>query len=233
MGEYFDLFAFRLHSCFFFYNQKQPFRGVLKKSVLKICSKFTGEHPYQSVISIKLLFNFIEIALRHKCSPVNLLHIFKTPFSRNTFGWLLLYNIDLHLANRDQHNTLENQTNIQQQKNKIWTILTQHWLKSWCVYIQVLHTNIDTVFMKRIVHSMFFCFMIGQKKGPMKHSEGFKSLITDFLISLFLLKVKFSDPYRRLFERFSWDKFLKVGFKAQRSLKCSIPESEERLQRKR
>ena len=118
---------------FFFYNQKQPFRGVLKKSVLKICSKFTGEHPYQSVISIKLLFNFIEIALRHRCSPVNLLHIFKTPFSRNTFGWLLLYNIDLHLANRDQHNTLENQTNIQQQKNKIWTILTQHWLKSWCV----------------------------------------------------------------------------------------------------
>ena len=25
--------------------QKQPFRGALTKSVLKICSKFTGEHP--------------------------------------------------------------------------------------------------------------------------------------------------------------------------------------------
>ena len=26
----------------------------------------------------------------HGCSPVNLLHIFRTPFSRNTSGWLLL-----------------------------------------------------------------------------------------------------------------------------------------------
>ena len=28
--------------------------------------------------------------LRHRCSPVNLLHIFRTPFSINTSGWLLL-----------------------------------------------------------------------------------------------------------------------------------------------
>ena len=34
--------------------------------------------------------NFIEITLRHACSPVNLLHIFKTPFTKNTSGWLLL-----------------------------------------------------------------------------------------------------------------------------------------------
>ena len=62
----------------------------LKKAFLKICSKFKGEHPCRSVISIKLLCNFIEIALRHGCSPVNLLHISRTPFSRNTPGWLLL-----------------------------------------------------------------------------------------------------------------------------------------------
>ena len=37
-----------------------------------------------------LLCNFIEITLRHGCSPVNLLHIFRTPFSKNTSGWLLL-----------------------------------------------------------------------------------------------------------------------------------------------
>ena len=48
--------------------QKQPSRGVL----------------------IKLLCNFIEIALRHGCSRVNLLHIFRTPFSKNTSRWLLL-----------------------------------------------------------------------------------------------------------------------------------------------
>ena len=62
----------------------------LRKGVLKICSKFTGEHPCRSVISIKLLCNFIEVALRHGCSPVNLLHIFRTPFLKSTSGWLLL-----------------------------------------------------------------------------------------------------------------------------------------------
>ena len=62
----------------------------LGKVVVKICSKFTGEHPFRSVFSIKLQSNFIEIALRHGCSPVNLLHIFKKPFPKNTSGWLFL-----------------------------------------------------------------------------------------------------------------------------------------------
>ena len=53
-------------------------------------SKFTGEHPCRSVISIKLQGNFIEIALRLWCSRVNLVHIFRTLFPRNTTGWLLL-----------------------------------------------------------------------------------------------------------------------------------------------
>ena len=56
------------------------------KGVLKICSKFTGKHPCRNAISR----NFIEIALRHGCSPVNLLHIFRTSFLKNTSGWLLL-----------------------------------------------------------------------------------------------------------------------------------------------
>ena len=62
----------------------------LGKGILKICSKFTGEHPCRSVISIKLLCRFIEITLRHGYSPVNLLQIFGTPFLKNTFRWLLL-----------------------------------------------------------------------------------------------------------------------------------------------
>ena len=62
----------------------------LGKGALKICSKFTGEHPCRSVISIKLLCSFIEITLRHGCPPVNLPHIFRTPFSKNTSGWLFL-----------------------------------------------------------------------------------------------------------------------------------------------
>ena len=58
---------------------------LLGKGILKVCSKFTGEHPYWSAISIKL-----QITLRHGCSPVNSLHIFRTPFPKNTSGPLLL-----------------------------------------------------------------------------------------------------------------------------------------------
>ena len=61
----------------------------LKKDVRKICSKFTEEHPCRSVISIKLQSNFTEITLRHGCSPVNLLLIFRTPFSKSNSRWLL------------------------------------------------------------------------------------------------------------------------------------------------
>ena len=65
----------------------------LGKGVLKICNKFTGEHPCRSVISINLLCNFTKIALRRGCSLANLLHIFRTPFLDNTSGWLLLNNL--------------------------------------------------------------------------------------------------------------------------------------------
>ena len=72
---------------------KQPSRGVIRKDVLKISSKFTGEHPCQSVISIKLHCNFIEITLRDGCSPANFLRIFKTPFpKKNSCGLLLKKN---------------------------------------------------------------------------------------------------------------------------------------------
>ena len=70
--------------------QKQSSRVFLGKDVLKICSKFAGKHPCRSVISIKLQSKFIEITLRCGCSPVNLLHIFRTPFPKNISERLLL-----------------------------------------------------------------------------------------------------------------------------------------------
>ena len=73
------------------YLQKHSPRDVLTKKFLKICSKFTGEHSRYCVISIKLQSNFIQITLRHGCSPVNLLHVFRTLFTKNTSRWLLLY----------------------------------------------------------------------------------------------------------------------------------------------
>ena len=62
----------------------------LGKLILTIRSKFTGENPCRSATSINLQSNFIEIALRHEVSPVNWLHIFRTPFPKNISGWLLL-----------------------------------------------------------------------------------------------------------------------------------------------
>ena len=53
----------------------------LGKGILNIPSK---------LISIKLLCNFIEIALRHGWSPLNWLHFFRIPFRKNTSGSLLL-----------------------------------------------------------------------------------------------------------------------------------------------
>ena len=74
----------RLPSFIILQSEAVPLEVFLGKHVLKICSKFTGEHPCQSVISLKFLCNFIETTLRHGCSPVNLRHIFRTPFPKNT-----------------------------------------------------------------------------------------------------------------------------------------------------
>ena len=65
----------------FISNRSSHPEVFLLKGVLKICSKFTGEHPCRSII---------EITLPHGCSPVNLLHIFRKPFTKNTSERLLL-----------------------------------------------------------------------------------------------------------------------------------------------
>ena len=63
-------FSVCLHITIICANMWEHFRSnplglFLRKGVLKICSKSTGEHPCRSVISMKLLCNFIEITLRH------------------------------------------------------------------------------------------------------------------------------------------------------------------------
>ena len=71
---------------------------LVGKSVLKICRKFTEDHPCRSAITIKLQSNFIEIVLQHGCSPVNSLDIFRTPFPTNTSRLLLLQPVRLIAA---------------------------------------------------------------------------------------------------------------------------------------
>ena len=67
--------------------------AFLGKCVLKIYRKCTGEYPWRSAISIKLLCSFIEMTLWHGCSLVNLLHIFRNLFIRTALGGCFCKNI--------------------------------------------------------------------------------------------------------------------------------------------
>ena len=67
-------------------DQKQPSRGVLKKRCCENMQQIYRRTPLPKC-------NFIEISLRHWCSSVNLLHVFRTHFPRNTSGCLLLKSI--------------------------------------------------------------------------------------------------------------------------------------------
>ena len=74
----------------------------LKKGDPKICSKFTGDHPCRSAISC----NFIEIVLRHECSSVNLLHIFRKPCPKNTSGCCFWKILTFYIFNKEFKNCL-------------------------------------------------------------------------------------------------------------------------------
>ena len=67
--------------------QNISLKVFFEKGALKICYKFTGEHPCRKGI---LLCKFIGITFRHGCSLVNLPHIFRTPIYKSTYGGLLL-----------------------------------------------------------------------------------------------------------------------------------------------
>ena len=66
--------------------QNQPSRCVLRKRCSKNIQQIYRRTPCRSAISIKLQSKFIEMAIWHECSPINLLHNFRTPFLKNSFG---------------------------------------------------------------------------------------------------------------------------------------------------
>ena len=59
--------------------------AFLRKGILKICDKFTGEQSCRSVISVKLQSNFIAIALQHGCFSLNLLQFFRRHLEQSFF----------------------------------------------------------------------------------------------------------------------------------------------------
>ena len=99
----------------------------------KYAAIFTGEYPCQSVISITLLCNSIEITLRRGCSPLNLLHIFsRRPFVRTLlegYFWIQLWYMKFTeepLLRKAQGNRL-NETDTENRR------LENDWRKSPCV----------------------------------------------------------------------------------------------------
>ena len=60
-------------------------------SLIVVISQWIYDYESRSVTP--RLSNFIEITLRHGCSPRNLLHILRTPFLKNTSERLLLNTI--------------------------------------------------------------------------------------------------------------------------------------------
>ena len=88
----------------FRYSLLKVFSG---KGVLKICSKFTEEYLCRSLISIKFLCSFIEMALWCECFPLNFGHIFRTFFSKNTskglLGNVLKFTYDVIIATYNRY----------------------------------------------------------------------------------------------------------------------------------
>ena len=91
----------------YLYSGSRP-EVFCRKVVLRIFAKLKGKHLCQRIFLIKLQALGV---LKKRCSeniqqiyrsPVNLQHIFRTPFPKNTSGWLLLHDplLSLRLLNQ-------------------------------------------------------------------------------------------------------------------------------------
>ena len=121
------------------YRSSHP-EVFLAKKVLKIRSKFTGEHQCRSAISIKLLCNFIKTTLRHGCFPVNLLHIFRTPFTKNTSERLLLH-LSFDTAQKMKFCIKDFFSECDKAASSCIFTKKYRWKTSIFVYCEVLKTN--------------------------------------------------------------------------------------------
>ena len=80
------------------YFQKQPSRGVLKKR-----STENMQQIYRRTFMLKRDFNnfatLLKLLIRHGCSPVNLLHFFRTPFYKSIHGEVFLHSETCQTSN--------------------------------------------------------------------------------------------------------------------------------------
>ena len=126
--------------------QKQPSMGTL----INRCSE-NKQQIYRRTPMPKCDFNkvaeqssFIEIALRHGCSPVNLMHIFRTLFSKNPTGGLLLMLSETLIYKLFGHFKLSKTKQIFYQPSQMTEI--------WQASLQALQVLYFTTFFQLIVH---------------------------------------------------------------------------------
>ena len=79
-----------------YYIQKQLSRTVLKKRCSENMQHIYRRTPMLECDFNKVTWNFMKITLRHGCSLVNLLHIFRTPFLKGTLMQISL-NVCIHI----------------------------------------------------------------------------------------------------------------------------------------
>ena len=73
------------------FRSSPPSRGVLKKRCLENMQQIYRRTPMPKCDFNKVAKQLYWIELRHGCSPVHLLHIFRTVFPKNTSEGLLLF----------------------------------------------------------------------------------------------------------------------------------------------
>ena len=115
------------------FKRKQISRNVIRKR----CSE-TMQQLYRRTPMPKCHF---EITLRHGCSPVNLAHIFRTSFPRNTSGWLLLFKIDIGIVLNIIYvlllsNLLHFFNGVDKRNIKTFIWQYEFWLWFFCMYSQ-------------------------------------------------------------------------------------------------
>ena len=76
--------------------QKQPSIDALRKKCSENMQPIYRRSPMPKCDLNKVAYcSLTEIALRHGCSPINLLHMFRAPFYKNTYRGLLLHPLRL------------------------------------------------------------------------------------------------------------------------------------------
>ena len=78
---------------------KKPSRGVLRKRCSENTQQIYRRNTHAEVWFKYCCWNFIEITLQDGCSPVNLLHMFRTSFLQNTSRRLPLIFVQLASMN--------------------------------------------------------------------------------------------------------------------------------------